>query len=99
YSRPSASGSGPRAAAFPRPGFGRDLGDALIDWETAGPVDPIVELEQVAWLNVKLHDEVVADIEALPMLADRAGQLRAPLDAYARAAEERATFLERMVAF
>ena len=39
---------------------------ALIDWETAGPVDPLVELAQVAWLNAKLHDDVVADIEGLP---------------------------------
>ncbi|MGZ4433218.1 MAG: hypothetical protein ACXVW7_06265 [Trebonia sp.] len=33
---------------------------ALIDWETAGPVDPLVELAQLAWLNAKLHDDVVA---------------------------------------
>jgi aminoglycoside phosphotransferase (APT) family kinase protein len=33
---------------------------ALIDWETAGPVDPLVELAQLAWLNAKLHDDIVA---------------------------------------
>ncbi|WP_421724336.1 phosphotransferase [Bauldia sp.] len=29
---------------------------ALIDWETAGPVDALVELGQVCWLNAQLHD-------------------------------------------
>ena len=36
---------------------------ALIDWETAGPVDPLVELAQLAWLNAKLHDDLVARLE------------------------------------
>ena len=26
---------------------------AFIDWETAGPVDPLVELAQLAWLNAQ----------------------------------------------
>ena len=39
---------------------------ALIDWETAGPVDPLVELAQLCWLNAKLHDDIVAGIERLP---------------------------------
>ena len=55
---------------------------ALIDWETAGPVDPLVELAQLAWLNAKLHDDVVAEREHLPPLADRARQLAAIVDAY-----------------
>jgi Ser/Thr protein kinase RdoA (MazF antagonist) len=38
---------------------------ALIDWETAGPVDPLVELAQLAWLNAKLHDDLVARLEHL----------------------------------
>lgn len=45
---------------------------AFIDWETAGPVDPIVELAQLSWLNAKLHDDIVAGIEHLTPLADRA---------------------------
>src|ERR1700759_1997406 len=48
---------------------------ALIDWETAGPVDPRVELAQLAWLNAKLHDDIVAWREHLPPLADRARHL------------------------
>lgn len=31
---------------------------ALIDWEFAGPVDPLVELAQACWLNAKLHDDI-----------------------------------------
>jgi thiamine kinase-like enzyme len=45
---------------------------ALIDWEIAGPVDPMVELAQMAWLNAKLHDDIVAEREHLPPLAARA---------------------------
>jgi Ser/Thr protein kinase RdoA (MazF antagonist) len=48
---------------------------ALIDWETAGPVDPRVELAQLAWLNAKLYDDIVARREHLPPLPDRARQL------------------------
>jgi phosphotransferase family enzyme len=50
---------------------------ALIDWETAGPVDPLVELAQLSWLNAKLHDDIVAGLEQLPPAADRARQLAA----------------------
>jgi hypothetical protein len=32
---------------------------ALIDWETAGPVDALVELGQACWLNAQLHDDDV----------------------------------------
>jgi hypothetical protein len=39
---------------------------ALIDGETAGPVDPLVELAQLCWLNAKLHDDTVAQREHLP---------------------------------
>jgi aminoglycoside phosphotransferase (APT) family kinase protein len=33
---------------------------AFINWETAGPVDPLVELAQLTWLNAKLHDDILA---------------------------------------
>ena len=48
---------------------------ALIDWEFAGPVDPLVELAQLCWLSAKLHDDIVAELEGLPPLAERARQL------------------------
>ena len=33
----------------------------FIDWERAGPVDPIWELAQVGWLNAQLHDDDIAE--------------------------------------
>jgi hypothetical protein len=72
---------------------------ALIDWETAGPVDPLTELAQVCWLNAKLHDDVVAEREGLPSLADRARQLGAMVDAYGLSARQRRGFFDRIVEF
>ena len=72
---------------------------ALIDWETAGPVDPLVELAQLAWLNAKLHDNTVAEREQLPPVADRARQLAAILDGYGLTARQRRGFLDQIVEF
>lgn len=72
---------------------------ALIDWETAGPVDPLVELAQACWLNAKLHDDVVAGIEGLPPLAERARHLRAIADGYGLPAADRARLVDRIVEF
>jgi hypothetical protein len=70
---------------------------ALIDWETAGPVDPMVELAQLAWLNAKLYDDVVAEIEQLPPLAERARQLGAIADAYGLTAGQRRGLLDKII--
>lgn len=70
---------------------------ALIDWERAGPVDPLVELAHACWLNAQLHDDVVAERNALPSLADRARQLRAMVDAYGLSAGQRRGFVDRMI--
>jgi Phosphotransferase enzyme family len=72
---------------------------ALIDWEFAGPVDPLVELAQACWLNAKLHDDIVAEREELPPLADRARQLRAIVDAYGLPANQRHGFLDRIIEY
>ena len=72
---------------------------ALIDWETAGPVDPLVELAQLCWLNAKLHDDIVAELEGLPPLADRARQLAAIVDGYGLTARQRAGFLTTIIEF
>ena len=72
---------------------------ALIDWETAGPVDPLVELAQASWLNAKLHDDVVAELEGLPPLAERAAQLRAIVDGYGLPAARRRGFVDRIIEF
>ena len=70
---------------------------AFIDWETAGPVHPLVELAQLAWLNAKLHDDIVAQIEHLPPLADRARQLAAIADAYGLTARQRQRLLGQII--
>jgi len=72
---------------------------ALIDWETAGPVDPLVELAQLAWLNAKLHDDIVAEREHLPPLAERARQLAVIVDAYGLTARQRRGFLDQIIEF
>lgn len=72
---------------------------ALIDWEFAGPVDPLVELAQACWLNAKLHDDIVAEREGLPSLAERARQLRAIVDAYGLSAAQRRGFFDRIIEY
>lgn len=72
---------------------------ALIDWEVAGPVDPLVDLAQACWLNAKLHDEQVAEMEGLPPAAERARQLRAIVDGYGLTAAQRHGFLDRIIEF
>jgi Ser/Thr protein kinase RdoA (MazF antagonist) len=72
---------------------------ALIDWETAGPVDPLVELAQLCWLNAKLHDDIVAQRENLPPAADRARQLAAIVDAYGLTTAQRRGFLDQIIQF
>ncbi|MFC1717675.1 phosphotransferase [Candidatus Poribacteria bacterium] len=72
---------------------------ALIDWDFAGPVDPLVELAQACWLNAKLHDDDVARRDGLPPLADRARQLRAMVDAYGLSTRQRSSFVDRIIEF
>jgi hypothetical protein len=70
---------------------------ALIDWETAGPVDPLVELAQLGWLNAKLHDDIVARLERLPPAAERARQLAAIVDGYGLPEARRRGLVELMI--
>jgi hypothetical protein len=77
----------------------RGLPVALIDWEFAGPVDPLVELAQLCWLNAKLHDDIVAEREGLPPLAERARQLAAIADSYGLTARQRAGLFGTIVDF
>ena len=70
---------------------------AIIDWDFAGPVDPIWELAYVCWLNAKLHDDIVAEIEGLPPAGERAIQLRAIVDGYGLAARQRTGFVQRLI--
>ncbi|MGE0057305.1 MAG: phosphotransferase, partial [Dehalococcoidia bacterium] len=72
---------------------------ALIDWERAGPVDPLVALAQCCWLNAKLFDDIVAEVEGLPPVDMRARQLRAIVDGYGLPASMRVGFLDVLIEF
>ena len=95
-------GDGPRII-----GHG-DLGDwniiahnhqptGFIDWEQAGPVDPLVELAQLCWLNAHLFDDDLQTRIGLPPLAARAKKLRYIVDGYGLASAERARLVPTMI--
>jgi hypothetical protein len=69
----------------------------LIDWEYAGPVDPLVELARVSWLFPQLHDDDVAELVGLPVPAVRARQLRLLVEAYGLTARQRRVMFERIL--
>jgi aminoglycoside phosphotransferase (APT) family kinase protein len=70
---------------------------AFIDWEYAGPMDPLVDLAECAWLNVQLHDDDVAALQGLGPPEQRARQLRLLLDGYGLPAAQRAGFVQLMI--
>lgn len=70
---------------------------ALIDWEYAGPVDPMAELARVCWLFPQLHDDDVAERAGLPSLEVRARQLRLLVDAYGVDRERRSGLLNFII--
>jgi hypothetical protein len=70
---------------------------AIIDWDFAGPVDPTMELAHACWLNAKLHDDIVAEIEGLPSVEERAVQLRALLDGYGLSARQRGGIIQKAI--
>jgi hypothetical protein len=70
---------------------------ALIDWDRAGPVGPLVEVAQACWLNAKLHDEQVAEREGLPSVAERAQQMRAIVDGYGLAGSRRRGLVDTII--
>lgn len=76
-----------------------DLPVALIDWDYAGPVDPLVELAEACWLNAKLHDDIVAEREGLPPLSERVKHLRAIVDGYGLDAKRRTGLVDLMIEF
>ena len=71
----------------------------MIDWEYAGPVDPLFELAQTRWLNARLFSDDVAEREDLPPLGDRARLLGAMVDAYGLAAHQRSGLFDRIIEF
>ena len=55
---------------------------ALIDWEEAGPVDPMTELAQACWLNALLFDDDLAEKLGLASPEARGKQIKLLLDGY-----------------
>ena len=72
---------------------------AFIDWDFAGPINPLVDLAQACWLNAKLYSDDVADQEGLPPLAERARQLSAMVGAYGLTRDQRRGFVDRIIEF
>lgn len=70
---------------------------AAIDWENAGPVDALVELAHVCWLNVQLCDDDVAERAGLQSLEGRAQQLRLLVDAYGLSSDDRKDLVNTMI--
>ncbi|KQT48387.1 trifolitoxin immunity protein [Devosia sp. Leaf420] len=71
----------------------------LIDWEVAGPVDPLVELAQAAWLNALLFDDDIAERQGLGSPEARARQVSMLLDGYELANAQRQGFVGLMIDF
>ena len=69
---------------------------ALIDWEAAGPVDPLIELAQACWLNALLFDDDLAETLGLESVDARARQVRLLLDGYALPRAQRHGFVGLM---
>jgi hypothetical protein len=70
---------------------------AFIDWDNAGPVDPIWELAHVVWQNAQLYDVDVTDLNELPDRAQRSAQAKLILDGYRLDRVARADFVDRMI--
>lgn len=70
---------------------------ALIDWEMAGPIDPLVELARVCWLFPQLVDDDLAELYSLPQAPGRAQQVRLICDAYGLSSAERKGFIDRII--
>lgn len=66
---------------------------ALIDWEEAGPVDPLVELAQACWLNALLFDDDLAEKLGLGSVEARGRQVRLLLDGYELPRAKRVGFM------
>jgi len=70
---------------------------AFIDWDRAGPLDPVWELAHATWQNAQLYDDDVAEMNDLPDAAQRAMQARLILDGYGLDFSDRVGFVERMI--
>lgn len=69
---------------------------ALIDWEEAGPVDPMIELAQACWLNGLLFDDDLGETLGLGSVEARGRQVKLLLDGYELPRDARAGCVDRM---
>ncbi|MBK8086038.1 MAG: phosphotransferase [Devosia sp.] len=67
---------------------------ALIDWEQAGPVDPMTELAQACWLNALLFDDDLGEALGLGSVEARGRQVRLLLDGYRLPRSQRAGLVD-----
>ena len=70
---------------------------AFIDWEFAGPLDPLDAVAELTWLNAQFHDDDVAERQGLPPAAERIRRAAFVLEGYELARAERAGFVTRMI--
>jgi hypothetical protein len=70
---------------------------AFIDWDSAGPLEPLWELAHVTWQNAQLYDDDVSNINHLPDLEGRSRQSTLILDGYGLRREDRRDFVDRMI--
>jgi len=70
---------------------------ALIDWEYAGPVDPLWDLAETVWLNAQLNHDDVAEHLGLSSVEGRARHARPMLEGYGLDPVLRRGLVSRMI--
>ncbi len=76
-----------------------DRSISLVDWDEAGPVDPMIDFAQTAWTCSNLYSPDVVEMNALAPAGERAATLGAMVDAYGLDAAQRETFVRTMIDF
>lgn len=69
----------------------------FIDWEQAGPVDPLVELAQLIWLNAHLFDDALAAEIGLPDATTRIRYAHTISDGYGLVRTQRRQLVDTLV--
>lgn len=72
---------------------------ALIDWDQAGPIDPVVDLAGAARFNANLFSDDIPEADRLPPFDVRMHQLAAMVDAYGLSRRQRRAFFDLMIEF
>lgn len=69
----------------------------LVDFEFAGPLDPMVELSRVCWLFPQLVDDDLGELYALPSPEKRAEQVRLICEGYGLPRPRRRELTEQII--